>query len=133
MADRKNITEHSSDSLLRDLRTLIEHGRSQATAAVNSALTITYWHVGRRINEEILHGQRAEYGRQVVISLVKTLSVTYGKSFEARNLRRMMQFADVFPDIEIVSPLVSQLSWTQIEVRERLASQKTLEADCDND
>jgi len=116
MTDKSNITEHSSDSLLRDLRTLIEQGRSQAIAAVNSALTITYWHVGRRINEEILHGQRAEYGKQVVISLAKTLSVTYGKSFEARNLRRMMQFADVFPDFEIVSPLVSQLSWTHFTV-----------------
>jgi len=133
MAEKNDITNQSSNSLLRDLKALIEQGQSQAIAAVSSALTITYWHVGRRNNEEILHGQRAEYGKQVVVSLAKTLSVTDGKSFEARNLRRMMQFAEVFPDFEIVSPLVSQLSWTQIEVRERLAEQKTLEAGCDNE
>lgn len=98
--------------LLRELKLLIEQGRDQAVAAVNSAITVTYWHVGRRINAEVLHGERAEYGKQVVSSLAKELVVHYGKSFEARNLRRMMQFAEVFPEFEIVSPLVSQLSWT---------------------
>ena len=97
MSQKKDSVPANSENLLRDLKSLIEQGRIQAAAAVNSALTITYWQVGRRINEEILHGQRAEYGKQVVVSLAKTLSVTYGKSFEARNLRRMMQFAKYFP------------------------------------
>ncbi|BHH83429.1 PDDEXK nuclease domain-containing protein [Desulforhopalus sp. 52FAK] len=94
----------------------IEQGQKQAVAAVNSAITATYWHMGKRINEEILHGERAEYGKQVIASLAKELVVQYGKSFEARNLRRMMQFAEVFPDFEIVSPLVSQLSWTHFTI-----------------
>ncbi len=102
--------------LLRELKLLIEQGRDQAVAAVNSAITVTYWHVGRRINAEVLHGERAEYGKQVVSSLAKELVVHYGKSFEARNLRRMMQFAEVFPEFEIVSPLVSQLSWTHFTI-----------------
>ncbi|HLA36450.1 MAG TPA: DUF1016 N-terminal domain-containing protein [Rhodocyclaceae bacterium] len=38
----------------------------------------------------------------------------YGRSFEVRNLRRMMQFAEQFPDFEIVSPLATQLSWTHV-------------------
>ena len=42
-------------ALLDDLKSLIEGGRRRAAAAVNSALTITYWHVGRRINENILN------------------------------------------------------------------------------
>ena len=102
--------------LLQDLKTLIERGRGQAVAAVNSAITVTYWHVGKRINEEILHGERAEYGKQVIPSLAQELVQQYGRSFEARNLRRMMQFAEVFPDFEIVSPLVSQLSWTHFTI-----------------
>ncbi len=102
--------------LLCDLKALIEQGRRQAVAAVNSALALTYWHVGKRINEEILQGERAEYGKQVVVSLAKELAVLYGKSFEARNLRRMMQFAEVFPEFEIVSPLVSQLNWTHFTI-----------------
>ncbi len=110
------INQHSGD-LLRDLESLIDQGRKQATAAVNSALTVTYWHVGRRINEEVLQGERAEYGKQIVGTVARQLVELYGKSFELRNLRRMMQFAELFPDFEIVSPLASQLSWSHfIEV-----------------
>jgi hypothetical protein len=39
-----------------------------------------------------------------------------GKSFEARNRRRMMQFDEVFADLGIVTPLVSQLSWTHFTI-----------------
>ncbi len=101
-----------SNNLLHDLRALIEQGRHRAVAAVNSALTVTYWQVGQRINAEVLKGERAEYGKQVVASMAKDLVALYGRSFETRNLRRMMQFAEVFPDFEIVTPLATQLSWS---------------------
>ena len=114
---KNNLTNQSSEDLLHDLKSLIEQGQRQSVAAVNSALSLTYWHVGKRINEEVLHGDRAEYGKQVISSLAQELVAQYGKSFESRNLRRMMQFAEVFPDIEIVSPLATQLSWSHfIEV-----------------
>lgn len=112
----KGLSRPHSDELLRELRGLIEQGRRQAVAAVNSALTLTYWHVGQRIHQEVLKGGRAEYGKQIVVTLAEKLVALYGKSFEARNLRRMMQFAEVFPDLQIVSPLVAQLSWTHFTV-----------------
>jgi len=99
-------------ALFSDLVTLIESGKAEAARQVNSALTLTYWHIGKRINDDVLQNQRAEYGKQIVGTLARQLSEKYGKSFEARNLRRMMQFAELFPDIEIVSPLATQLSWT---------------------
>jgi predicted nuclease of restriction endonuclease-like (RecB) superfamily len=105
-----------AESLLKDLAVLIELGRDQAVAAVNSAITVTFWHVGKRINDEVLHGERAKYGKRVVVSTAKELVKLYGRSYEARNLRRMMQFAEQFPDFEIVSPLVSQLSWTHFTI-----------------
>lgn len=105
-----------SPLLLADLREIIRRGKSQAVAAVNSALTLTYWHVGQRINTEVLRGERAAYGKQVIPLLARELVVQYGKSFEARNLRRMTQFAELFPDSQIVTPLVSQLSWTHFTV-----------------
>ena len=73
MSKKNDIVPANAGNLLRDLKSLIEQGRSQAVAAVNSALTVTYWQVGRRINEEILHGERAEYGKQVVVSLAAEL------------------------------------------------------------
>jgi predicted nuclease of restriction endonuclease-like (RecB) superfamily len=101
-----------SPLLLADLQEIIRRGKSQAVAAVNSALTLTYWHVGQRINTDVLHGERAAYGQQVVVSVAESLVAQYGKSFEAKNLRRMMQFAEVFSDLEIVVPLARQLSWS---------------------
>jgi len=109
-------TEHNHSILLKDLQALIEKGRNQARAAVNSALSFTYWQVGKRINEEILNSKRAEYGMKVVASIADQLVMLYGKSFEVRNLRRMMQFSEQFSEFEIVSPLVSQLSWTHFIV-----------------
>lgn len=106
------LTRLPSTELLRELRGLIEQGRRQAVAAVNSALTLTYWHVGRRINQEVLQGERAAYGQQTVASLAENLTASYGKGFEVKNLHRMMKFAGLFPDFEIVAPLVRQLSWS---------------------
>ena len=71
-----------------------------------------FWQVGKRINSEILENERAEYGKQIVSRLATQLSVKYGRSFEIRNLRRMMQFAEQFPDFEIVSRPATQLSWS---------------------
>jgi predicted nuclease of restriction endonuclease-like (RecB) superfamily len=104
---------HNQESLLfNELATIIEQGKKQVTVQVNSTLVVTYWHIGKRINEHILNNARAEYGKEIVSSVVTQLKMKYGKSFEERNIRRMMQFADIFPDIEILSPLATQLSWS---------------------
>jgi len=98
--------------LFTELATLIEKSKKQVVAQVNSILTLTYWQVGKKVNEHILENNRAEYGKQIVVSVARELVEKYGKSFSTRNLRRMMQFAVEFPDLEIVTPLVTQLSWT---------------------
>ena len=73
-----------------------------------------YWKIGKRINLEVLQNKRAEYGKQIVDSLTRQLEVVYGKGFEEKNIRRMMQFASALPDEEIVVSLTRQLSWTHI-------------------
>ena len=113
-----------SEELLNDLKIVIEQGKNQAVSAVNSAITLTYWQVGKRINEEVLQGKRAEYGKNVVEDVAKKLVLLYGKSFEAKNLRRMMQFASVFIDFEIVVPLARQLSWSHFLILIPLKSEK---------
>jgi predicted nuclease of restriction endonuclease-like (RecB) superfamily len=62
--------------------------------------------------EDVLGHQRADYGKQIVVSLGRELAARYGNSFEEKNLRRMIQFAQVFPDEQIVVSLGRQLSWT---------------------
>ena len=80
---------------------LIERGRRYAAAQVNAALTFTYWQIGRAIDDAILAEQRADYGKQIVMTLGRDLTARFGNSYSARNLRRMIQCAREFPDQEI--------------------------------
>lgn len=98
--------------LLSDIKTLIEDGRRQAAVAVNMGLTLLYWRVGQRINVEVLQGERAAYGEQIVATLSQQLSIDHGRGFGIKNLRHMMRFAEVFSSIDIVSTLSRQLSWS---------------------
>lgn len=98
--------------LLDDLRRLIDQTRQSIASVVNSGLAMLYWRVGMRVSKEILKGERAEYGRKIVATLSKQLVLDYGKSFSDKNLRRMVQFAEVFPEEQIVVSLIRQLSWT---------------------
>lgn len=98
--------------LLKDLVAIIKQGKRQAVTQVNSTMTLVYWQVGKRINKDILNNQRAAYGKEIVVSTSVDLVKRFGRNFQVRNLRRMIQFAIVFDDLEIVSPLVTQLSWT---------------------
>ena len=100
------------ESLITDLRTLINEARKKVALIVNTEITLLYWHIGKRINEEVLGNQRAEYGKQIVSTVSTQLTKEYGRGFELRNLRRMMQFAELFPDFQIVAPLARQLSWS---------------------
>jgi hypothetical protein len=100
--------------LLTDIRQLIGQSRAQLATAVNSALTLLYWHIGRRIRSEVLKGERAEYGKQTVASLSQQLVTDYGRGFSNKNLRHMLRFAEVFPGEEIVYALSRQLSWTHL-------------------
>jgi predicted nuclease of restriction endonuclease-like (RecB) superfamily len=86
--------------------------RSTITAQANCALTLLFWKIGRRVTEEVLQNKRADYGRQIVVTLARQLTESYGRNFDERNLRRMLQFAEQFQEIEIVSTLSTQLSWS---------------------
>lgn len=100
-------------SLIQDLRQIIEQARGQVAATANYALTMMYWHIGERINREVLGNQRAEYGRKIVATVARQLQEEYGKKgFDEKSIRRMMQFATLFPDSQIVAPLARQLWWS---------------------
>ncbi len=75
-----------------------------------------YWHIGKRINDEILRNERAEYGKQIVSALAHQLTLEYGKGWGEKQLRQCIQFASVFPDEQIVYALRIQLSWTHLRM-----------------
>ena len=101
-------------NLHAELRALIASSRQRLAGAVNAELTRLYWTVGQRLNSEQLGGERASYGAQLLDQLGQQLSQEFGRGFETRNLRRMLRFAQAFPDAEIVSTLSTQLSWSHL-------------------
>lgn len=99
-------------NLLGDIRQVIEAAREQTARAVNSALVSMYWQIGKRIREDVLQNERAEYGKEIVSALSAQLTTEYGKGFGQRNLEQMIRFAEVFPDSQIAQTLSAQLSWS---------------------
>lgn len=101
-------------ALLKDIALLIEESKAAVAQSVNTALTLLYWKVGERINADILQNKRAGYGKQIVVSLTRQLTEQYGTGFSEKNVRRMMQFAELFPDEQNVVSLIRHLSWTHV-------------------
>ena len=102
------------DSLHAELRALIAASRQRLAGAVNAELTRLYWTVGQRLASEALGGERADYGARLLDQLGQQLSQEFGRGFESRNLRRMVKFAQAFPEAAIVSTLSTQLSWSHM-------------------
>jgi len=102
------------DSLLTNLRTLIDTSRNRLAIAVNQEMTLLYWNIGKTIQTEVLKFERSEYGEQVIDKLGATLQSEYGRGFGSRVLRRTIHFFNCFPDYEIVSTVSTQLTWSHI-------------------
>ena len=48
-------------------------------ATANYTQTMMYWHIGERINREVLGNQRAENGKQIVAQVATQLQDEYGR------------------------------------------------------
>ncbi|MBL4879744.1 MAG: DUF1016 family protein, partial [Oleispira sp.] len=98
------------NGLVEEIRAILSQARQQAATAVNSAMVYAYWDIGKRIVEEEQEGvEKAKYGTFLLKQLAEGLSVDFGKSFDARELRRIRQFYLSFPIRDTVRP---ELSWS---------------------
>jgi predicted nuclease of restriction endonuclease-like (RecB) superfamily len=112
-------------NLFNQVASLIEQSKQYIATQANSTLTLLYWNIGTLMNKTIIGNKRADYGKQVVLTLSTQLENRYGRGFEEKNLRRMMQFAEQFQDFEIVATLSRQLSWSHFR---ELLPLKTIDA-----
>jgi hypothetical protein len=93
------------------LSTLIDSARESIASYANATLTLTYWEIGSIIDSEVLGAGRAEYGAQILVTLSQELTGRFGRGFDEPNLNRMVKFARLFPEREIVVTLSHKLSW----------------------
>jgi predicted nuclease of restriction endonuclease-like (RecB) superfamily len=106
----------SDKELVLEIKSLIEQSKQQLAVTVNATLSRLHWQIGKRINEEILQNQRAEYGKEIVSTLSRQLALEYGQGWSKRQLHHCIRFAEVFPNFEIVHTLCSQLSWSHLRL-----------------
>ncbi len=124
---RDNLRKPGVPELFADIRGMIEETRAAVAATVNAGLTILYWRIGKRINEEILGHDRAEYGKEILATLSQELTRDYGRGFSYSTLTRMVRFAEAFPEEPIIATLSQTLSWSHF--RELLPLDKPLQRD----
>lgn len=98
--------------LFSEIRQMIEDARRAVSQAVNAGMTMLYWNIGKRINEDVLKNERAKYGKQIVSIMSRQLTEEFGSGFSKSSLSRMCVFQEQFPDLEIVATLSQQLSWS---------------------
>jgi len=104
-----------SGDLISDICRLIETARQNIAVTVNAGLTVLYWQIGIRIRQDILEEKRADYGKEIVATLSQELTKEYGNGFSYSALTRMVRFAEIFPDTQIVATLSRQLSWSHFK------------------
>lgn len=116
MVDKDFQIDLQERELFEELVFFIEKSKHQALGFVNSTLTLLFWQLGQRINNHILQHKRGVYGKQIVVTLSRQLKERYGRNYEEKNLRRMIQFAALFTDYEKVVTLSRHLSWSHFLV-----------------
>jgi predicted nuclease of restriction endonuclease-like (RecB) superfamily len=95
----------AATTLVEDVKKIIHQAKQQAYTAVNSAMVQAYWLIGRRIVIDEQGGQeRAEYGKQIIVSLSKELTEEFGKGFDEREIRKIRQFYLTFAIRDAESP-----------------------------
>ena len=86
-------------ALFQDSCKIIEQAQVFAYRQVNETLIKRNWLLGMRIHHEVLKGNRAEYGEQMVKVLAKNLSEKYGEGFTWRNLYNYIDFYSTYSEL----------------------------------
>lgn len=107
--------EKGNHSFVGEIKSLIDQSRRNVAMTVNAEITLLYWHIGNRINTEVLKNERAEYGKEIIATLSKALTLEFGNGWKIRHIQHCLQFAQRYQDIQIVHALRAQLSWTHIK------------------
>jgi hypothetical protein len=91
--------------LFHDVCTIIEGTRSRIATTVNAEVCMMNWMVGKRIKEDVLFNERAEYGKEIIRNLAVQLTQKYGKGWSFYKLQHCVRAAYTFSEDEIVYAL----------------------------
>lgn len=89
------------DQYYTEISSDIDKCRHSVQRAVNDAMVMLYWTIGKYLVCTVLENNKAEYGQKVVEELAQKLSLNYGKGFDKTSLFRMIKFYRKFPKIKL--------------------------------
>ena len=114
ISDVMKSNAQGEDLLFSDVCSMIENARKHVAVYVNSEICLMKWHIGKRIKEDVLYNQRAEYGKQIVKNLAQKLTDKYGNGWSDRSLLHCIRAAYTFSEEEIVYAVRRQFTWTHL-------------------
>lgn len=99
----------NTEEIYSSVRSLVVEAHSKIYTAVNSAMVMTYWKIGKKIYLACGESDRAGYGQQLLKYIAEKLSSEFGDSFDESNLRKMRRLYLAYP---ICEQLCRELSWS---------------------
>ena len=102
------------EQLFSDVCSIIDGTRNRIATYLNTEVCMTNGYVGKRIKEDVLKNQRAEYGKQILKNLASRLSEKYGTGWGVGKLKHCVRSAYLFTEEEIGYAVRSQLTWTHL-------------------
>ena len=110
MENGRSMTTPSINSIVAEIKTILDAARSSVARQINSELLNTYWNIGHIISDyEQTIPERADYGKQTLKELSRVLSAEFGKGFSVSNLQFMRRFYQTYRMQQTVSV---KLSWS---------------------
>lgn len=100
--------------LYSDVYHIVERSRQRLATTINAEICMMHWQIGKRIKDDVLYNQRAEYGKQIVKNLAEQLTQRFGKGWSDRKLLHCIRAAYTFTKDEIVYAVRTQLTWTHL-------------------
>jgi hypothetical protein len=95
--------------LITDIRYLIEQTKGRIARVLNQEMTLLYWHIGRRICEDLLAMGKGDYGEQIIVNISAHLQAEYGRGFSKTNLFEMVRLYEVYQHFDIFQTLSGKL------------------------
>jgi len=105
--------QHSPE-LFDDVCGIIEGTRMRIATTVNTEVCMMNWMVGKRIKEDVLYNERAEYGKEILKNLAVKLTERYGKGWGYEKLKHCVRSAYLFSQEEIGYAARTELTWTHL-------------------
>lgn len=81
------------EKMISDIEALVNTSKNELATSINKVMTVTYWSIGKYIVEFEQEGNaKAEYGKNLLSTISKELTLRLGKGYSRPNLNNMRKF-----------------------------------------